>query len=418
MSWQDRVRKEIQFTSPEGNVFKALWQKNRKPIEKNLGIFNYPKLNGVIVQDLETNGTRYPITFYFDGINHDKQTQRFEKAFLESGTWEVIHPVDGNLILQPVSINPDINPVENGTYSLIQSEWIEPITEDTIKSTSELGAKVKRKKIDLNIQSANQFNLTQLSAAEKISAIQAIRKSVVAFQNAMKNIYNKVSAVAAKITAIRNQIESTITAAVMNIAALAGQIQSLVELPGLIQMDIKSKIKAYSEMATGILNLSPDGTDKSSKNTVLAQEIFLSSVSASMADTITTADYSTRSQVIEVIEDILELYNNIAEGLDSVMSSFSSNDFDLQYYSQSESFSAAMILLANMIAYLLRVSFDLKVEKTIRLDIDKSPIRIVIEQYGELGENDILLDMFISANKLKGTEIFIIPSGREVVVYV
>ncbi|HUX59713.1 MAG TPA: DNA circularization N-terminal domain-containing protein [Ignavibacteriaceae bacterium] len=418
MSYADRVRKDIQFTSPEGNVFKALWQKNRKPKEKNLGIFNYPKLNGSEVQDLGTTGTRYPITFYFVGINHDKETQRFEKAFLEFGTWEVIHPVDGNLILQPVSINPDINPVENGTYSLIQSEWIEPIKKDTIKSTAELGAKVKRKKIDLNIQSANQFNLTLLSAAEKISAIQSIRKSIVAFQNAMKNIYNKVSAVAAKITAIRNQIESTITAAVMNIAALAGQIQSLVELPGLIQMDIKSKIKAYKEMATGILNLSPDGTDKSSKNIVLVQEIFLSSVSASMADTITTAEYSTRSQVIEVIEDILELYNNIAEGLDSIMNSFANNDFDLQYYSQSESFSSAMILLANMIAYLLRVSFDLKVEKTIRLDQDKSPIRIVIEQYGTLGENDILLDMFISANKLKGNDIFIIPSGREVVVYV
>jgi len=418
MSYADRVRKDIQFTSPEGNVFKALWQKNRKPKEKNLGIFNYPKLNGSEVQDLGTTGTRYPITFYFVGINHDKETQRFEKAFLEYGTWEVIHPVDGNLILQPVSINPDINPVENGTYSQIQSEWIEPIKKDTIKSTAELGAKVKRKKIDLNIQSANQFNLTLLSAAEKISAIQSIRKSIVAFQNAMKNIYNKVSAVAAKITAIRNQIESTITAAVMNIAALAGQIQSLVELPGLIQMDIKSKIKAYKEMATGILNLSPDGTDKSSKNIVLVQEIFLSSVSASMADTITTAEYSTRSQVIEVIEDILELYNNIAEGLDSIMNSFANNDFDLQYYSQSESFSSAMILLANMIAYLLRVSFDLKVEKTIRLDQDKSPIRIVIEQYGTLGENDILLDMFISANKLKGNDIFIIPSGREVVVYV
>ena len=418
MSWKDRVRPEIQFTSPEGNVFKALWQKNRKPKEKKLGIFNYPKLNGSEVQDLGTTGTRYPLTIYFVGINHDRESQRFEKSFLEFGTWEVIHPTDGYLILQPVSINPDTNPVENGTYTLVQTEWIEPLKKDTIKSTSELGAKVKRKKIDLNIQSANQFNLTQLSAAEKISAIQAIRKSIVAFQNAMKNIYNKVSAVAAKVTAIRNQIESTITAAVMNVAALAGQIQSLVELPGLIQMDIKSKIKAYSEMATGILNLSPDGTDKPSKNTVLVQEIFLSSVSASMADTIITANYSTRSQVIEVIEDILELYNNIAEGLDSVMSNFSGNDFDLQYYSQSESFSSAMILLANMIAYLLRVSFDLKVEKTIRLDQDKSPIRIVIEQYGELGENDVLLDMFISANKLKGNEIFIIPSGREVVVYV
>ena len=418
MSWQDRVRPEIKFTSPEGNEFTALWQKNRKPIEKKIGIFNYPKLNGSIVQDLGINGTSYPLTIYFTGLDHDRQAAKFEKAFAESGTWQVTHPIDGDLILQPVSINPDQNPTDNGTYTLFQTEWIEPIVEDAIKSISELSAKVKRLQIDLNIQAADQFGATQASAAEKISVIQNVRKSIVAFQNSMKNIYNKVSAVAAKISAIRNQIESTITQTVINVAALAGQIKELVTLPGLIITDIKSKIESYKQMASDIFNLSPDGTNSSDNNTVLVQEIFLSSILSSMADNVTLADYETREQIIDTIEDITDLANTITDGLDDVMESFSSNDFDLQYYSQSDSFSAASILLANMIAYLLRVSFDLKVVKTIRLEHDKTPIRIVLEQYGELGENDILLDFFIAANKLKGNDILIIPGGREVIIYV
>ena len=148
MSWKDRVRPEIKFTSPDGNIFTALWRKNRQPVEKKLGIFNYPKLNGSIVQDLGINGNRYPLTFYFTGLDHDRTTELFVKAFEESGTWQVVHPIRGNLILQPVSINPDYNPVENGTYSLIDTEWIEPIIDEIIKSTSELASKVKRKQID------------------------------------------------------------------------------------------------------------------------------------------------------------------------------------------------------------------------------------------------------------------------------
>ena len=419
MSWKDRVRKEIKFTSPNGNQFTALWQKNRMPKEKKLGIFNYPKLNGSIVQDLGIKGTRYPLTFYFTGLDHDLETDKFEKAFDETGTWIVIHPIKGNLDLQPVSINPDYNPVDNGTYSLIQTEWIEPIIEESLKSISELGSIVKRKQIDLNIQAIAQFKGTQASAAEKISIVQNIRKAVIAFQNSMKSIYDKVSAVSAKVVEVRNQIESTITQAVINVAALAGQIQQLVSLPGLIVTDIKSKLELYAEMATDIIDgLSPSGTNKADNNTALVQEIFLSAISASMADNVTIAEYDTREQIIDTIEDITSLSNNITDGLDDIMADFSSNDFDLQYYSQSESFSAAMILLANMIAYLLRVSFDLKTVKTIRLDQDKSPIRIVIEEYGELGENDKLLDFFIASNNLKANEILIIPGGKEIVIYV
>ena len=43
---------------------------------------------------------------------------------------------------------------------------------------------------------------------------------------------------------------------------------------------------------------------------------------------------------------------------------------------------------------------------------------ITIDEYGELGDNDINYDLFISSNNLKGNDILLLEAGREVVVYV
>lgn len=417
--WRARVRPVIEFVSPEGNTFTALWQKNKKPIEKKLGIFSYPKLNGAIVQDLGNSGTRYPLTVFFDGIDNDIESARFVSSFSESGTWQVNHPVDGILTLQPVSINQDINPTENGSYTLVETEWIQPVSDEVIKSTSELASEIDAGKIEVNTQASSQAqDVTQDLAGEQIAIKQATEKGQTAFQQNLKNIYEISSTAAAQVDAISAAITATITATTINTLSLAGQIQALIITPGLVVTDLGSKIDAYKKMVADIFNFSPTTTLKDDKNTVLIQESFLSGIIAATADMITIAEFDTKLQVLQTIEDILSLYNSIIDGLDDIMSNFSSEDFDLQYFSQSESFQSATQLLASIIAYLLRVSFNLKIEKTIILDQDKAPIRIVIEQYGELGENDILLDQFIESNNLKGNEILVIPGGKSVVVYV
>jgi hypothetical protein len=43
---------------------------------------------------------------------------------------------------------------------------------------------------------------------------------------------------------------------------------------------------------------------------------------------------------------------------------------------------------------------------------------VAIEEYGELGEDDSNLDLFIDSNRLEGDEYLIMPKGRELVVYV
>lgn len=417
--WQTRTRPEIKLTSPEGNVFTCLWQKNAKRAEKKLGIFNYPKFNGTGVQDLGTTGKTYPMILFFTGPNHDLEVQRFEDAMSESGAWTVIHPVDGKILLQPVSwtINQDV--IETASYTAVDTEWIVPASQEAAISVTEMQSKISRQKIEVNIQASNQFqSVTQNSAAEKIAVSNTMDKSIIAFDKNIGNIYNASSAIAGKVKKIKNSIQDTIGAAVINTISMAGQIKELLQTPALAVRDASAKVEAYRGMANEILGISPDNTHPEDKNTALTQEAVLTSLLGAIADTVTTGEYDTKSQAIQLIDDITSLFDLVIDGLDDIMNNFSGSDFNLQYFSQSESFGAAVTLLARIIAYLMRVSFNLKTEKKIKLTASMTSMQIVIDQYGELGEDDILLDSFIYANQLKGNDILYLPAGREVTVYV
>ena len=104
--------------------------------------------------------------------------------------------------------------------------------------------------------------------------------------------------------------------------------------------------------------------------------------------------------------------------LDATQSLFEGQPIDRQYFSQSQSYSDSGKLNALTVAYLLRSLFDLKTEKRFVLDRERNPVMVTIEEYGELGEGDINLDLFLESNAIEDNENLIMPKGRELVVYV
>ena len=117
MSWRDRLRQSIELTSPDGNIFEAAWQGNSRSMDKKLGLFEFPKVKGTKVQDLDIGSARYPLTIFFVGENNDQESDRFFKACRERGVWTVIHPVRGSLNLQLISVTENIQPVESGNVT-------------------------------------------------------------------------------------------------------------------------------------------------------------------------------------------------------------------------------------------------------------------------------------------------------------
>ncbi len=420
MSWQDRLKESISLTSPSGSIFTPNWQGNEQSAEKKLGIFEYPDVTGTDVQDIGTMGTRYSLTLLFAGPDNDLEVARFIQAFKETGVWAIEHPVFGTLTLQPASITPNVDPTESGGLTVVESEWIEPLAPSSLVSTPQLAASIENQSDTLNEIASDQFvnNIAQDKASETLAVESATNEVTGSAVNRLRSLYQQVPELNAQILSIVSGIQDTITQTTIDTASLAGQIQNLVQLPALATTDIGARLTAYNNMIGDIIAFAPIGTRSEDKNRISVQELTLTAAVVALAQIVSSGPLQTRGQAIEGIESISGSFDEVTNGLDTVQSSFETQDIDLQYFSQSDSYPNAMNIIASGVAYLLVVAFDLAVEKRIIVGFPTSPMTVTVDEYGTLGPDDENYHLFVDSNKLKDNEILILPAGREVVVYV
>jgi len=432
-NWQERLKDKIKFTSPDGNEFEARWVGSPRSKDKKLAIFAYPKVRGNLVQDLDTNSSRYSITFYFDGPDNDVNARAFYAACDERGLWDIDHPVHGFLGLQLMTVTQNDEPTVSGNVTEINTEWIEPIDETTLKTARELAGIVDGKSNDLNTSALEQFVNGVNQGTETFR--EGVRTGVRGVQNlsdfALGPLAATVDAVDNTFNAIQDGINDTLNATVLQVRALAGQIQALIQTPYKAKTSIDSRLSDYDNFQIGAFALLPGGSDTTvsdkptteAKNQALIAELALSSCLISQAQIATITPISsgglqTRAQAVETANRLAQILQDITNALDNIQKTFGVNTIDQQYFSQSESYSDAAQVVAYAIQYLLVSAYDLKIEKRFTLDRPRAPIEITITEYGDLGDNDSNFDLFIESNELKDKDILLLPSGREVVVYV
>ena len=170
MTWQDRIAQQIKLTSPDGDVFEALWRGNELSFDKKLAIFEYPQVKGTGVQDLGVTGTRYPLTILFEGSDNDTESARFLASCKQKGRWDIVHPVLGRLRLQLSTVRAAIDPVESGNLTVVITEWIDPIDIDALNglTTAELASQINVQSGQVNTTASDQFeqNVVQDKTSE------------------------------------------------------------------------------------------------------------------------------------------------------------------------------------------------------------------------------------------------------------
>ena len=420
MTWIDRVRPSIGLTSPQGNVFDALWRDDERSKEKRLGIFQSPRVKGAEIQDLDIGATSYPLTIFFDGPDNDIESERFFKACDERGTWEIVHPVKGNLVLQLVSVAEQISPTESGNITEFPTVWLEPTGKAFSKSAAQLRSETISQIDTINDVGGDQLdaNVIQDKAEETKSFEQSMRNMVSAVQSKLSPLFEKSAEINAQVQSIKRGIDVAITSIPFDLLSIAGQAQQLIQLPGLAARDIGARIDAFRNLADTMFGLRPNSSAKKNLNVVSVQEISLSSAVIGSCFAAVTGELASRAQAVTLIDSIAVLFNDIVNELDGSQELFGDEGIEFQYFSQSQTYSDTALLVATTLSYLLRSSFDLDVEKRFTLDRRRSPFEITVTEYGGPGVDDSNFDLFIESNGLKGQEIAILPAGREVVVYI
>lgn len=420
MTWLDRLSPTIDLTSPGGNVFEALWQNNPRSLAKKLGIFEFPGVKGAIVQDLDVGSTRYPLTIFFEGQNNDLEGTRFFEACKERGVWTIIHPVKGTLTLQLISVSESISPVESGNITKFETDWIEPISEATLPSVSELRSTVLNQVNDVDESSSDQLeDVSQLETAEEITGFEAAVNGVVAaVVSNLKSLYELNSTINSQILSIIRGLNALISEPVLDVVSIAGQMQALVKLPALAVANVGARVSAYQDFVDAIINSSPDKSSSRNLNVIGIQEISMVSAIAAVSSISVTGSLESRSESVSLIDSVSQLFIDVTNSLDAVQDLYQDNPITLQYYSQSQSFADTALIVARTLAYLLRTTFDLSIEKSFILLKNRAPFEITLSEYGAPGEGDSNFDLFIESNALQGNDILLLPAGHEVVVYI
>jgi prophage DNA circulation protein len=418
--WYERLRENITLTSPDGDEFTALFIGNDRDKEKKLGIFEYPDFDGTDIQDLGISGARYPLNIYFEGPDCDIEGQRFFSACDQRGRWSIVHPIYGDLTLQLVRVRDTTDLVRNGNYSVFETNWIEPVDNTTTQSTAQIGSAIDAQLIQANAAAADQLNanLSQLTAGDIIAAKSTTEQAVSKVDNNLKLLYENNDAIAADVAAIKRGITDTLDQAVLDPIVLAGQVQQFVQLASRSISDISTRLAVYEHIVTGLSAIDVGLADSEGKNSVSIIEIFMAAVAVVNAEVVSTGELQTQAQATEFANRINDTFQTITDYLDEVQSAFDDTDVDLQYFSQSQSYPDTYRITAQGIAYLLTSALDLATEKAFTLEKPRCPIEITVTEYGGLGDNDENLDFFIETNSLTGSDILLLPAGREVKVYV
>ena len=414
MSWQDRLRGSLDLVSPDGKTFSAKWSGDSRSIAKKLGIFTYPKVDGVIAQDLGLEGTRYPLRLFFDGQDNDLESSRFFEAFNARGTWVVHHPTKGVLSLQPVNITENIEPTESGSITVFETEWLQTIAPGAVISTAQLAAFIRSQA--QTVEDAALSQLTTIADQRSVEQVNALKSAT----ETTLSVYDKTIAplleasgdLAAQEASIRRGISDTLSASPLDLTVLGGQIQAVMRLPAQISGDTLQVLTPFADFIDQISILPDEVADQNYINTLAIREIFLTSANSSMALASTSSVFVTRSQTLEAADLVSFEFQTMTDALDGAQEQFETLRLDQQYFSQSLSFVESAQITAGAVRYLLEASFDLAIEKRFTLDRERAPIEITITEYGTLGDEDSNFDLFIASNQLKDSDILLLPAGR------
>lgn len=420
MSWQDRVQGTIELTSPDGEVFSAKWIGNSRSVQKKLGIFTYPKFDGAVIQDLGLAGTRYPFRLHFDGPDNDLESSRFFDAFTARGTWQVQHPTKGMLTLQPSTITENIEPIDSGSITVFETEWLQPVSPAAVTSTVQLAAFIRSQSRDVDDVALSQMtDAAEQQSVEEVNAVKnATETTLSVYDKTIASLLETSGDLAAEAAGIRRGIADTLSTTPLDLTVLGGQIQAVMRTPSKVTGDVLQTLKPFADFIDQVSDLPDEETDQNYLNILAIREIFLTSANSSMALVSSSSTLDTRAQALEAADLLSLQFETITDSLDLAQKQFETLRVDQQYFSQSTSFVESAQIIAGATRYLLEASFNLAVEKRFTLDRERAPIEIAITEYGELGDEDSNFDLFITSNQLKDNDILILPAGREVVVYV
>lgn len=409
MSWVEKVNTKLTIKTGDGRTYTPNWMNASKTVDFNISEFNFPNVQGTLVDRREAKGAKYNLEIYFQGENYLEISDAFDISAKDKRYWTIIHPMYGQLFVQPTSLNFD-----NTKYNVskITGTIIETITETYPKPKVIAEDFVEQEVDEANQTITDSFeNNVVLSTSDVTSMEASLESSYTNYEPNIDELEDKNKFLESMNDA-RNKVRNITTDVNQGIRAM----QTIIQAPALFQQDIVSRLSMMKENFDTLRDTVQNIASNPGKFIYESLGgLLIGGTALALSRPNSENDYANRVQVTDAIETLISMYNGYIEDLDAIQVGTGNNPTDYIPNYQS-------ILILNEIVYftlanLYAIGMDAKQERIHILEEDSNFILLAHRFYG-LDENDNSIDELIRNNNLGLNGILNIKKDTPIKYYI
>lgn len=400
MSWKDKIDNEkLRITTGEGSVFEPLWMNAQRELSFNVSEFEFPDVDGTLVARTTSKGKRYPLQIFFQGEDNIEQTDRFLEAAKDRRVWTLSHPLYGEKIVQPLSIQVN---EQSFNVSQIQIQVVETITEDFPKTTQ-----VPEDKIPNDVDATNELIAEGFAANADLN---------ISDQNSLKDTVNALFTQATGFINndyfnAFNEAQSAINEATQKPLDAMRATQRVILAPVLFTENVRQRMMLLREQFNTLrLNLGFLNSRGKKFSFAANAATTLSAMALS-----TTGVYANRREAVMAIEVLRDTFRQYLTDLDTLQNT----DAASQSYFVPDFVSLNQLseLIGYTVSNVLSILSQQRQERIVEIDKDSNVIELCHRFIGlDLEDNN--LSEFMELNDIGISELLQLRKGRQIVYFV
>jgi hypothetical protein len=416
------------MASPRGLPFSAKFSGHRKSFNVTAPTFKIPYIDGVYIDPQGTEGEMLSYDFVFTGDDCDILSQAFFAECEQTGTWtithgEVIEGVSRNLVL--VSVGQKVDLVKSGGIAVVDCRFM-----TTLDLLDILGGGLLSGLANIaNAAFAGvaAVNFAGTLATEAAGALDRVRSAGSILGDLTLSL---LTPVVSGFDDLRDSLDSAYRDLSANLSStefspedMINQIVAMMGAAAGSESTVEDYEEAYGSMigrsvgeAERIASLGRG--DDAAKNELLTYDIYGHLAVSTLSSLGAASEFISRAEALGFIERTTAAHIITGQTFDAAMGMFTGRSIDRRYVSLAQWYEYVRSSVYASVRSIYDNALSLPFEKRKSFPVKKTPVEIVVSEYGDLGTsgNEENLDRFFDLNDLGGLDQYLVPAGREVVL--
>jgi len=410
MSWIENANKDLTITTGDGKKYVPNTLNAKRSTDFNVAQFNFVGVKGTLVKRSEIMGAVYDIELYFQGADYLDVVKSFKVSSENKKAWTIQHPQYDAIYVQPLGLGYDDS---SWNVTKVTGQVMETLSSNIVRTYISPIDIIQAKKLSTDATFAQSFvtdipipDIADVSTMKaKVSTLERLQAAYATTQDEAQAAYNTY-----------NQANAAIDNAFADCFKAIQTTQALISLPAVFESAVLSRIafliKQSVNLYASVTGITLPHLKKIYENFIGA---VISSICSASVTNVSSADYVTRNDVVQVITLLTDTYNNYISNLDYLQTANGGSPDS--YVPNFDNLNDLSTLVTYTISNLFEIASGAKQQRTVTLSSDSNWINIAFEIYGLLPD-DSTITKIMNENNAGLSEVLQVKKGRLITYYI